>query len=146
MGLNGIAIFLHAPLIAFLTISDQYTTFFLLTFFYKMAAGGHFGWPKITFDRIFRHFRCQRPFWTYLYSRAVATSNMKLIGVFLIKLWSAQAFSSYFRKMAVGGHFGFSIGFFHSRSSMAVSYIWYAHWCLCYVKHKPCCAASRPKP
>ena len=39
-----------------------------------MAIGGHFGWPKITFDRISRLFRsirnffysqngCQRPFW-----------------------------------------------------------------------------------
>ena len=32
--------------IAFLAISDQYAT---LIFFHKMAAGGHFGWPKITF-------------------------------------------------------------------------------------------------
>ena len=47
-------------------------------FFYKMAPAGHFGWPKITFDRISRHFRsirnlicfeicsqngCRRPFW-----------------------------------------------------------------------------------
>ena len=31
---------------AFLAISDQCTTFI---FFHKMAAGGHFGWPKITF-------------------------------------------------------------------------------------------------
>ena len=60
--------------VAFLAISDQYTTFIP---FHKMAAGGHFGWPKITFDRISRHFRsirnfdffffsqngCQRPFW-----------------------------------------------------------------------------------
>ena len=58
-------------LIAYLAISYQYATFF-----YKMAAGGHFGWPKITFDRISRHFRsirnfdfffsqnvCRRPFW-----------------------------------------------------------------------------------
>ena len=29
---------------------------------------------------------------TYLYSRSVAISNMKLIGAFLMKLWSAQAF------------------------------------------------------
>ena len=40
-----------------------------------MAVGGHSGWPKITFDRISRHFRsirfffflaqngCRRPFW-----------------------------------------------------------------------------------
>ena len=34
---------------------------------------------------------------------------MKLIGTFLMKLWSAQAFSSYFHKMAVGGHFSFPI-------------------------------------
>ena len=36
--------------------------------------------------------------------------KVKLIGVFLIKLRSAQAsFSSYFHKMAVGDHFGFPI-------------------------------------
>ena len=52
---------------------------------------------------------------------------MKLMGAFLIKLCSAHDFSSYFHKMATGGHFGFSdylqksIGFVHSRSSMAVS-------------------------
>ena len=28
---------------------------------------------------------------TYLYSRSVATSNMKLFSAFFIKLWSAQA-------------------------------------------------------
>ena len=32
-------------LIALLTISDQNATFFLLEFFFKMAAGGHFGNP-----------------------------------------------------------------------------------------------------
>ena len=63
-----------------------------------MAASGHFG------SQFF-----QKSIGTYLYSRSVTTSNMKLIGVFLIKLWSAQAFSSYFHKMAVGGHFGFPI-------------------------------------
>ena len=31
--------------------------FVYILFFHKMAAGGHFGWPKITFDRISRHFR-----------------------------------------------------------------------------------------
>ena len=75
---------------------------------------GHFGWPKITFNRISRHFRSIRNFcilfcfakwppadildarfWpksikTSLYSRSVATSNIKLIGTFVIKLWSAQ--------------------------------------------------------
>ena len=84
-------------------------------FMIKTTTSGHFGsqfLPKSTR--------------TSLYSMSVATSNMKLIGAFLIKLWSAQVFSSYFHQMAVGGHFGFLIisqidGFFHSRSSMAVS-------------------------
>ena len=48
-------------LIAFLTISDQYATLF----FHKMAAGGHFGWPKISFDHISRHFRSIRNFFFF---------------------------------------------------------------------------------
>ena len=67
-------------------------------FFFKMAASSHFGsrfLPKSTIG-------------TDLYSRSVARSNMKLIGAFLIKLWSAQAFSSYFHKMAVWRPFWFS--------------------------------------
>ena len=49
-------------LIAFLAISDQYAT---LIFFHKMAAGGHFWWPKITFDRISRHFWSIRNFYFF---------------------------------------------------------------------------------
>ena len=41
--------------LAFLAISYRYETFFLI--FDKMATGGHFGCPKITFDRIPGHFR-----------------------------------------------------------------------------------------
>ena len=48
-----------SPSIAFLVISDQYATCFFL---HKMAAGGHFGWPKITFNGISRHFRSIRNF------------------------------------------------------------------------------------
>ena len=33
----------------------------------KMAAASHFGWPKITFDRISRHFRSIRNFIFFLY-------------------------------------------------------------------------------
>ena len=41
--------------------------FFFLFFFYKMATGGHFGWPKITFDRISHHSRSIRSFfWNVL--------------------------------------------------------------------------------
>ena len=59
-------------LISSLAISDQYATFIFFEIFYKMAAGRHFWWPKITFDRISRNYRsirnfffqngCQRPF------------------------------------------------------------------------------------
>ena len=62
---------------AFLTISDEYHNFYFVKFFYKLAASGHFGCPKITFGRISVHFRsihnffllfflqngCRRPFW-----------------------------------------------------------------------------------
>ena len=63
-------------LIAFLTISDICATFFL-KFVHKIATGGHFGWPKITFDRISHHFRSIRNF-----------------------------LFDFFRKLAAGGHFG----------------------------------------
>ena len=49
-------------LIAFLAISDRYATFFFLEIFDKMAAVGHFGCPKFTFDRISGHFRSIRNF------------------------------------------------------------------------------------
>ena len=52
-----------------------------LNFVHKIATGGHFGWPKITFDRISHHFRSIHNF----------------------------PFFFFFFKMAVGGHFGSSI-------------------------------------
>ena len=42
----------NSHLIEFLAISDRYATFFWGNFFDKMAAVGHFGCPKFTFDRI----------------------------------------------------------------------------------------------
>ena len=52
--------------ITFLAILDQYRFFI---FFYKLAAGGHFGCPKITFDLISGHFRLihnLNVFWKFL--------------------------------------------------------------------------------
>ena len=49
-----------------LTISDQYHNFYFCEFVYKMAAGGHFGYPKLTFDRISGHFRSIRNFFFFL--------------------------------------------------------------------------------
>ena len=43
-------------LIAFLGISDRYTTLIYFEIFDKMAAVGHFGCPKVTFDGISGHF------------------------------------------------------------------------------------------
>ena len=59
----------------------------------------------------------------------MTTSSMKLIGVFLIKLWSAQAFHHIFTKWPLAAILVFrfspkSIGFFHRvLPSMAVSYM-----------------------
>ena len=72
--------------------------------FALMATGGHFGWPKLTFDRISRHFRSIRNFFWFLFSKwipifsqnrsrppsysiSVATSNHEVnTQHFLIKL------------------------------------------------------------
>ena len=53
---------------------------FLVFCFSKMAVSGHFGCPILATS-----------IGTSLYNRSVATSNMKLIGAFLIRLCSAQA-------------------------------------------------------
>ena len=47
-----------------LTISDQYHDLYFCDFFYKMAIGGHFGCPKLTFDGISGHFRSIRNFFS----------------------------------------------------------------------------------
>ena len=98
---------------------------FFLIFFHKMAAGGHFGWPKITFDRISRHFRsirnfffsqngCRRPFWM--------TDN---------HFWShfspfqinTQIFIFFF-KMAASGHFGSSIwAILDDQKSLSIAFL-----------------------
>ena len=82
----------------------QINTQFLF-FFHKMAAGGHFGWPKIAFDRISHHFRsirnfdffsqygCRWPFWM--------TKNH-----FRSHFSPFQINTHFFHKMAAGGHFG----------------------------------------
>ena len=77
---------------------SHFSPFQIQTFyFFKMAASSHFGSRFLP-----------KSIGTDLYSRSVARSNMKLIGTFLMKLWSAQAFSSCFHKMAVWRPFWFS--------------------------------------
>ena len=68
MATGGILDDRKSLLIAFLAILDQYATFnFFDFFFHKMAVGSHFGWPKIIFDRISRHFRSTRSFSIFFY-------------------------------------------------------------------------------
>ena len=120
-------------LIAFLVISDQYATFYV---FHKMAAGGHFGWPKITFDRISRHFRsirnffiyfsqnrCRRPFWMaenhfrshfspfQINAQLFFFHKMAAIlddrkSLLITFLAISDQHATFFFKMAASGHFG----------------------------------------
>ena len=80
-------------------------------FFHQMAAGGHFGWLKITFDGISRQFRsmhnflffsqngCRRPFWM--------TENHfpSHFSLFQINM-QLKFFWIFFHKMAAGSHLG----------------------------------------
>ena len=139
--------------IAFLSISDQYATFYF-NYVHKMAAGGHFGWPKITFDRISWHFRSiynfcfqngrRRPFWKsdfrqttgfFHYALSMAMPNMKLIGEFMTQLDTPQAYWAFLYKMVARGHFVFPI----EAKSQRVLLIWDLNgydeyefdWCIC---------------
>ena len=64
----------------------------------KVGKSGHFG------------FRFAPKSIGFLHSRSsMAVSIMNLIRALVSQLSETQAFSSYFHKMAVGGHFGFPI-------------------------------------
>ena len=107
--------------IVFLTISDQYETLILFEFFHKMAASGHSGWPKITFNRILRHFRSIRNllFFSKWPRRPFCAKNNRVIPLCVInghakyevdrwiydKVRDATSFLSIFS----GGHFVFPI-------------------------------------
>ena len=125
--------------IAFLAISEQYATFFFWIFFqngrwppFWKSLLGQFRWPKITFDRISRHFRSIRNFFLIFFSKwppaailevrfapktigffhyvlSMAMPNMKLIGEFVTQLEMPQAFWAFLYKMAARGHFVFPI-------------------------------------
>ena len=101
----------------FFAISDQFST--LIFYFHKMAAGGHFGWPKITFERISRHFRSIHNFFFFSkwppaailevrfapktigffhYVLSMAMPNMKMIGEFMTQLEMPQLFEHFYTK------------------------------------------------
>ena len=151
--------------IAFLAISDQYATFIFLFFlngrrrtFWKSDLG-HFGWPKITFDRISRHFRSihnfffwffflngrRRTFWKsdlrpktigfFHYVLSMAMPNMKLIGEFVTQLEMSRAFWAFLYKMAARGHFVFPIDAKNHKALVVWDLNGYGEyefdWCIC---------------
>ena len=81
-----------------------------------MAAGSHFGWPKITFDRISRHFRSIRNFSFFLnfFSKwppaAILDDRKSLIDRISRHFRSIRNFFfwKFFSKwpLVAGGHFG----------------------------------------
>ena len=90
---------------AFLAISDRYATLICLEIFDKMAAVGHFGCPKFTFDRISGHFRSIRNF---------NFDKMGAVGHFGCPKFTFDRISGHllsirnfnFDKMTAAGHFG----------------------------------------
>ena len=94
--------------ITFLTISDQYATLIFVKKNHKMVAGGHFGWPKITFDRISRHFRLIRNF-DFFYHKMAAGSH------FGWPNFTFDCISRYFRSIH---NYYFFCNFFHKTAIM----------------------------
>ena len=96
---------INVQLFIFLFLYKMAATFNFLKLFYKIAPGGHFWWPKITRDRISRHFRSIRNFFFLL----KFSQNGRRRPFWMTENHFRSHFSSYFHKMAVGGHFGFPI-------------------------------------
>ena len=97
--------------IEFLAISDRYSTLIFLEIFDKMAAVGHFGCPKFTFDRISGHFRSIRYFFFFFYKMAVG-------GHFGCSKMTFDCISDHFGSI---GHFGCLKFTFDSNSSHFIS-------------------------
>ena len=89
-------------LIAFLAISDQCATFIFLDFFFTKC---HFGWPKITFNRISRHFRSIRNFFFTKWLLVAILDDRKSLCI-TFRAISDQYASFFPHKIAAGGHFG----------------------------------------
>ena len=96
----------------FLPFQINTTIFIFVNFFYKMAASGHFGWPKLTLDGISGYFRSiQNSFFWNFYKMAAGahfgcpkftfdhiSGHFRSIRKFI--------FLEIFDKMAAVGHFG----------------------------------------
>ena len=91
--------------ISLLTISDQYHNIYFCDFFHKMAAGGHFGCPKLTFDGISGHFRS---IWKFLFKIFLQNGHRCPFWMseihFWTHFWPFQIDTQLF--LDVVGHFG----------------------------------------
>ena len=92
--------------IAFLTISDHYHNFYFVNFVYKMAAGGHFGCPKITFGRMSGHFRSIRNFFLIFFYKMAAVGHFgcpkitfDLISIHFTSIRNFNYISGHFRSI-----------------------------------------------
>ena len=103
------------PKIAFLAISDQYATFFLLKFFQPFWITenhfrSHFSPFQINMQFIlFKVWFPPKTIGFFPYVLSMAMPNMKLIGEFMTELENPQAFWAFLYKMATRGHFVFPI-------------------------------------
>ena len=86
--------FFYSLSIAFLAISDRYAS--LIFLFDKMAAGGHFGCPKFTFDHTSGHFRSMRNFICF-----EIFDKMAAIGHFGCPKFAFDRISGHFRSIRI---------------------------------------------
>ena len=110
----------------------------LLFFFHKMAAGGHFGWPKIAFGRISHHFRSIHNF-DFFHKMAAGGHfgwpkiTFECIFRHFRSIRNSFFFFFFFHKMAAGGHFGwpkitFECIFRHFRSIGNFFFKFFSKW------------------
>ena len=83
----------------------QMNTNFVLIFFYKMAAVGHFGCPKFTLNHISGHFRSIQIFLLFYKMAASGHFGCSKITFDLISIHFTSIRNLIFDKMADVGHF-----------------------------------------
>ena len=107
----------------FLPFQIKTTILIFVIFFYKMAASGHFGCPKITFGRISGHFRSIRNFLLNSFYKMAA------FGHFGCPKFTLDHISGYFRSIQI---FLFFLHFFTKwlpvaildvRKSLSISFL-----------------------
>ena len=93
--------------------------------FHKIVAGGHFGWPKITFDRISRNYRSIRNFYFFYFTKWLPASILDDRKSLLIAFLAISDQYAAFWKSDLG-HFGWAKITFDriSRNFSSISITW----------------------